>query len=81
MMRKKDWIERYLITLEDKVQDINLNYAEICEGIEVAAAVCLKKLQVMTRSKLEMCLSMEIELRRQLEQLDWFVGWFVSWFV
>jgi len=73
VVRKKDWIEKHLITLEDKVRDINLNYAEVWDGIQEAADVAVKKLQALTREKLETCLSMEIELRRQLEQLDWSV--------
>lgn len=73
VVRKKDWIEKHLTTLEDKVRDINLNYAEVWDGIQEAADLAVKKLQSLTRGKLETCLSMEIELRRQLEQLDWSV--------
>lgn len=71
LTRKKDWIGRHLSTLEDKVRDINLNYAEISEAIKEAAESAEKRLQAMTRTKLDSCLSMEVELRRELEQLDW----------
>lgn len=71
MLSKKDWTSRQLNILEDKVREVNLNYAEISEAIAEAAAQALDKLQTITRSKLETCLSMEIELRRESEQLAW----------
>lgn len=71
MLSKKDWTGRQLNILEDKVREINLNYAEISEAIAEAAAQAMAKLQTITRSKLETCLSMEIELRRESEQLAW----------
>lgn len=71
MLSKKDWTTRQLNILEDKVREVNLNYAEISEAIEQAAAKAMAKLQAITRAKLETCLSMEIELRRESEQLAW----------
>jgi hypothetical protein len=74
MLSKKDWTTRQLNILEDKVREVNLNYAEISEAIEQAAAKAMAKLQAITRAKLETCLSMEIELRRESEQLAWLDG-------
>jgi hypothetical protein len=71
MLSKKDWTSRQLSILEEKVREVNLNYAEISEAIAEAAAKAMAKLQTITRSKLETCLSMEIELRRGAEQLSW----------
>eukprot|EP01032_Pedospumella_encystans_P020134 gene20134-22882_t len=70
-LSKRDWTARQLSILEDKVREVNLNYAEISEAIEQAAAKAMAKLQAITRAKLETCLSMEIELRRESEQLAW----------
>ncbi len=50
---------------------MNLNYAEISEAIQEAADKATKALQGLTKQKLQTCLSIEIELRRQQEQLQW----------
>ena len=71
MLSKRDWTSRQLSILEEKVREVTLNYAEISEAIAEAAAKATLKLQNITRSKLETCLSMEIELRREAEQLAW----------
>jgi hypothetical protein len=71
MTSKRDWTGRQLSILEEKVREVNLNYAEISEAIAEAAARAMQRLQSITRSKLETCLSMEIELRRESEQLAW----------
>eukprot|EP00981_Chlorochromonas_danica_P002113 scaffold424_cov165-Ochromonas_danica.AAC.13 len=71
---KSAWIQKQLGVVEEKVRAINLNYAEVSEAIEEAAAQAQKRLQDLVRQKLELCLSMEIELRRQTEQVDWLDG-------
>lgn len=71
---KAQWIKKQLSTVEDKVRDINLNYAEVSEAIQDAAAHAQRRLQDMVRQKLELCLSLEIELRRQTEQVEWLDG-------
>lgn len=71
---KCKWIEKQLTTLDQKVRAVNLNYAEIAEAIVAASDETSEKLQVMTRQKLETCLSIEIELRRQQEQVKWLDG-------
>eukprot|EP01031_Cornospumella_fuschlensis_P028443 gene28443-34337_t len=71
---KTQWVGKQLGIIEDKVRDINLNYAEVSETIEQAAAAAQRKLQDLVKQKLELCLSMEIELRRQTEQVEWLDG-------
>jgi hypothetical protein len=73
-LTKQQWVQKQLSIVEDKVRDINLNYAEVAESIEQAAAQAQKRLQDLVRQKLELCLSLEIELRRQTEQVDWLDG-------
>lgn len=68
---KKEWIDKHLNLIDEKVREVNLNYAEISEAIAEAAAKALLQLQGMTRKKLETCLGLEIELRRQTEHLLW----------
>lgn len=68
---KYKWIDKQLTLLDDKVRTVNLNYAEVSEAIAAASEATSEKLQFMTRQKLETCLSMEIELRRQQEQVKW----------
>jgi hypothetical protein len=74
VLSKNQWLNRQLSSIEDKVREINLNYVEILEAIDVAVRTAKEKLQQTVRSKLEMCLSMEIELRRQQEQMKWLQG-------
>ncbi|RYH30175.1 hypothetical protein EON65_05980 [archaeon] len=71
---KTQWVGKQLGIIEDKVRDINLNYAEVSETIEQVAATAQRKLQDLVKQKLELCLSMEIELRRQTEQVEWLDG-------
>lgn len=70
-MNKRQWMDKQLAVIEDKVQEINLNYADIADAIDEMAQQAKNKLQQLVREKLELCLSMEIELRRQSEQLQW----------
>lgn len=73
-MSKRQWMDKQLAVIEDKVQEINLNYADIADAIDEMAQQAKNKLQQLVREKLELCLSMEIELRRQSEQLQWLQG-------
>lgn len=74
VLSKNQWLNRQLSSIEDKVREINLNYVEILEAIDEAVRLAKDKLQQTVRGKLEMCLSMEIELRRQQEQMKWLQG-------
>lgn len=69
---KHQWIERQLSIIEEKVREINLNYVDILESINRSVEEAKEKLQNYIREKLELCLSIEIELRRQLEQMSWY---------
>jgi hypothetical protein len=57
--------------VDEKARSINLNYATICEELRTIYENTISNLQTITRSKLETILSVEIELRRQKEQLQW----------
>jgi hypothetical protein len=71
-LSKNKWITRQLSNIEEKVREINLNYVDILDSIDHSVEETKKKLQFFIREKLELCLSIEIELRRQLEQMDWY---------
>lgn len=71
MISKNQWVNRQLSSIEDKVREISLNYAEMVEVIEEAAKQAKERLQLAVRQKLELCLSLEIELRRETEQMNW----------
>ena len=68
---KKDIIQGLLESLDAKVRSINLNYAECYEQIVQAQDAAVRELQKVTKRKLEGLLSLEIELRRQEEELRW----------
>ena len=68
---KREWLERQLDQVEEKVRDVSLNFAEACDSLDAAAAEAKKKLESITRDKLETCCSLEVEMRRQLEQMEW----------
>jgi hypothetical protein len=71
-LSKNKWINRQLTTIEDKVREINLNYVDLLSSIDASVEEIKGKLQFFIREKLELCLSIEIELRRQLEQIEWY---------
>jgi len=68
---KKKWTLNHLHVIDEKVKEINLNYAEIYEAIIESSQKAIKQLQELTKKKLETCLSLEIELKRQEEQMEW----------
>jgi hypothetical protein len=68
---KQEWTGRQLTQLEEKTREVNLNYAEMVGAIEEAAAAAKRRLQTVTKGKLETLLSMEVELRREMEQMGW----------
>ena len=71
---KKQWLEGQLDVIEAKVRQVNVNYAEVVEQVEEAAAAAKKELEQLTHDKLEALLSAEIEIRRQKEHLAWMDG-------
>jgi len=70
-VKKKAALESLLNDLDDKVRDVNVHYAEGFETIQRAAEAATRELQLKTRQKLEEVLSIEVELRRQSEHLEW----------
>jgi len=68
---KSDIIMGMLAGLDDRVRAVNINYAECHEQIIQAQKDALDELERVTRSKLEGLLSVEVELRRQQEELLW----------
>ncbi len=71
LQSKTQWVQKQLANLDNKTQEIHNNYKEVYQAIEDAAAQAKQKLYSLAHEKLEVCLSMEIELKRQLEQIHW----------
>lgn len=68
---KNDIIMGMIAGLDERVRAININYADCYEQIVQAQKDALADLERVTRSKLEGLLSVEVELRRQQEELLW----------
>jgi len=64
-------IDTQIADLDERARAINLNYAECHEAILAAEKQAVLQLQECTKLKLEALLSVEVELRRQKEQLEW----------
>ncbi len=71
---KKEWLEDQLDVIDDRVREVNLNYADVLERINATAAAATVELQEITKKKLDILLSAEVELRRQKEQMTWMEG-------
>lgn len=69
--QKQEWIQQQLEIVDDIFRQITLNYAENCEKITTCCENALMKLQLLTRDKLELLLSIETELRRETEEINW----------
>jgi hypothetical protein len=68
---KNDIIMGMIAGLDERVRAINMNYADCYEQIVRAQKEAIADLERVTRSKLEGLLSVEVELRRQQEELQW----------
>lgn len=68
---KKQWLEKQLDIIDEKVRQVNLNYADVLEKITETVENAKAQLQELTRQKLEHLLSAEVEMRRQKEQIAW----------
>lgn len=68
---KKEWLEAQLDVIDDKVRQVNINYAEVVESIESAARKAIDQMESVTKVKLETLLSAEVEMRREKEQIEW----------
>lgn len=71
ILGKLQWLESQLDKTEETVRNVNLNFAEISEALREAYEKAVSDLNSLVRKKLEAVLSVEIELRRQKEQIDW----------
>jgi hypothetical protein len=69
--QKQQWIHEQLESVDEIFRQITLNYAENCEKITTCCENALMKLQGLTREKLELLLSIETELRRETEEINW----------
>jgi hypothetical protein len=68
---KMEWVEKQMDTIEERVRVVNLNYAEVADKLAEAYKKAMDDLNSITRKKLQVLLSAEIELRRQKEQMNW----------
>lgn len=68
---KRENIQQLLAELDDKLREVNLNFANVEEKIYQALKEALMQLQNETKKKVSSLLSAELELRRQLEQVEW----------
>lgn len=68
---KSQWIKKNLNLIEDKVREINLNYAEIITSIDSAVKKVKKQIEELIKEKLDLCLSLEFELKRENDELTW----------
>jgi len=64
-------IMQLLTELDDKLREVNLNFANVEEKIYQVLKEALMQLQTETKKKVSGLLSLELELRRKLEQIDW----------
>jgi hypothetical protein len=71
LIGKQEWIEKQLDKVEERVRAVNLNYAEVALELKEAYDKAMRRLEMLTKRKLETVLSVEIDLRRQLEQIAW----------
>ena len=68
---KKQAIFNHLSRIDDKLKMINQNSSEIEERVYQLFREALFQLQTETQRKMAVLLGEEIELRRQLEQMEW----------
>eukprot|EP01112_Ceratiomyxa_fruticulosa_P001217 TRINITY_DN1121_c0_g2_i1.p1 TRINITY_DN1121_c0_g2~~TRINITY_DN1121_c0_g2_i1.p1 ORF type:complete len:764 (-),score=147.66 TRINITY_DN1121_c0_g2_i1:176-2467(-) len=71
---RKQGILTQLSLLDQRLKEINQNSQEIEERIYAMLRDALFQLQQETQKKLAVLLGEELELRRQLEQMDWLEG-------
>lgn len=64
-------ILQLLTQLDDKLREVNVNFASVEEKIYQTLKEALMQLQTETKKKVSGLLSLELELRRKLEQIDW----------
>lgn len=75
--KKLGWIELKLSEVDSSVRKVNINYAEQYDEIVQASEKAIAQLQQLSKSKLELLLGVEMELRREKEEIEWTEG-FIS---
>lgn len=68
---KSQWINKQFDLIDERIRQVNLNYAEESEKLTKAYNAAVEKLKNLTKEKLETILSSEIELRRDEEHINW----------
>ena len=71
LKNQRSTILQLLTQLDDKLREVNLNFANVEEKIYQVLKEALMQLQTETKKKVSGLLSLELELRRKLEQIDW----------
>lgn len=69
--QKIEWIDSKLSEVDVSVRKVNMNYAEQYEEIVSASEKAISQLQQLSKSKLELLLGIEMELRREKEEIAW----------
>eukprot|EP01041_Mallomonas_annulata_P009779 gene9779-20340_t len=70
MTSMASWLEQHLDMIENKHRDIQKNYEDTYNAIIKAAEKAISQLQSLTDKKLRSLLSLELELRRQRQQIS-----------
>ena len=68
---KESYLEQQLCSVDEIFREITVNYADNSENIVSACNAAIGRLQSLTRDKLELLLSIETELRREKEEIQW----------
>lgn len=71
LAKKMQYIDGELEKVDDVLRSININYAEVYENIQAEAQRAIVKLQQITKQKLESLLCIEMEYRREKEEIEW----------
>lgn len=77
LQRRKDKVAMHHVTSAwtcALLAKVNLNFANVEEKIYQALKDAIAQLQQETKKKVSALLSVELELRRRLEQIEWSEG-------
>ena len=75
LSNKLDWIEKKLADIDISVRQVNINYAEQYDELVTATEKAISQLQQLSKHKLELLLGVEMELRREKEEIEWMEGY------
>jgi len=71
LVQRQNEIKAQMRAIDGKLRDVNRNSAEVEERIYKALQDALFQLQDLTQQKMNALLSEEVELRRQLQHIEW----------